>query len=214
MDRIARLAPLPGLAAAVLFAVGSALWGFEQPAKDASSEELIAFYEDTSTAIKVGGTISIVSFAFLVWFGAVLKNVLDSAEGSTRSGLGLTAFAGTVLTAGVGLAAETINMAGAFSADEGQLTADTAQVYFDVSWAFGSPAAGVAIAMIAVPVAVTSLRTGRLLRPWSAWLGLILAVVLLTPMMWTASFQYPAALAVILLAGLSVRIYKRPVKVA
>lgn len=74
--------------------------------------------------------------------------------------------------------------------------------------------AGAAVAMIAAPVAVTSLRTGRLLRPWSARLGLRLAVVMLTALMWTASFQFPAALAVVLLGTLSLRIYRLPAAAA
>lgn len=120
----------------------------------------------------------------------------------------MVAFAGTVLIAAVGLGAETINMAGALSADDGQLTADTAQIYFDISWAFGAPAAGVAAATAAAPIALVALQTGRVLAPWSAWLVLVLALAMLTPMMWTGAFQYPFALAVLLLAALSVRLYR------
>ena len=165
MGWVSRYAPLSGLIAAVLFGAGSALWGFEQPAQDASSEEIVSFYEGTSTEILIGGTVSIVSFPFFVWFGAILRERLQAAEGGVGSGLPLVAFAGTVLIVAAGLGAETINMAGAMSADDGQLTADTAQVYFDVSWAFGAPAAGVAIAMTAAAVALVALRTGGLFRP-------------------------------------------------
>lgn len=208
MDGLSRFAPLSGLITAVLFGVGSALWGFEQPAQDAASEEIVSFYVDTSTEILIGGTMSIISLLFLVWFGGVLRERLAAAEGSEGSGLPSVAFAGTVLIAAVGLAAETINMAGALSADDGQLTADTAQIYFDVSWAFGAPAAGVAIAIATAPVALIALRTGRLLPPWAAWLALLTALATLTPLMWTAAFQYPFALAVLLLAALSARLYR------
>ena len=205
MDRVSRLAPLSGLIAAVVFSIGNALWAFEQPDQDAGSQELLAFYENTATEIQVGGTISLLAVPFLVWFGAVLRERLEAAGGA-GSGLPLTAFAGTVLVGAAGLGAETINMAGAYSAKDGQLTADTAQIYFDVSWAFGAPAAGVAIAITAVPIAVIALRTGILLRPWSAWLTLLLALILLSPVMWTAAFGYPFALAVLLGAALSVRL--------
>ena len=209
MDRLSRYAPLSGLLAAVLFGVGSAVWAFEQPARDAASDEIVAFYEDTSTEILIGGTISLVSLMFFVWFGAILLERLQAAEGEAGSGLPLVAFAGAVLTAGAGLAAETINIAGALSADDGQLTADSAQIYFDVSWAFGAPAAGIAIALVAAPVGLISLRTGGLLRPWSAWLALLLSLAVLTPpLMWSAAFQYPATLAVLLLAAFSVRLYR------
>ena len=208
MDRLSRYAPLSGLAAAVVFAAGNALWGFEQPAQDAGSRELVAFYTENSTEIRIGGTMSLVSMVFLVWFGAVMRERLEAAEGEAATGLPLAAFAGTALIAATGLAAETINMAGALSADDGQITADTAQIYFDVSWAFGAPAAGAAIAMAAAPVGLISLRSGRLLRPWSAWLTLLLALVMLTPLMWTAAFQYPAAIAVVLLGAFSIRLFR------
>jgi hypothetical protein len=42
------------------------------------------------------------------------------------------------------------------------------------------------------------------LRPWVAWLVLLLSLVLLTPIMWTSAFQYPVALALLLLAAFSV----------
>jgi hypothetical protein len=208
MDGLSRVAPLSGLITAILFGTGSALWAFEQPAQDAGSAEIVSFYEDTSTAILIGGTMSIISLLFLVWFGGVLRERLAAAEGSEESGLPSVAFAGTVLLAAVGLGAETINMAGALSADDGQLTADTAQIYFDVSWAFGAPAAGVAIAIATVPVALIAHRTGRLLPPWAVWLSLLMALAALTPLMWTAAFAYPVGLAVLLLAGLSVRLYR------
>jgi len=192
----------------VLFGVGSAIWAIEQPPRDAATEELISFYEGTSIEILIGGTMSIIAVLFFVWFGAVLRERLVAAEGSERTGLPLVAFAGTVITAAVGLGAETINMAGALSAEDGQLTADTAQVYFDVSYALGAPSAGVGIAMVAVPTAVVALRTGRPIRPWAAWTALLVGVVALTPAMLTPAFGVVTVLALLLLAGLSIQLYR------
>ena len=84
--RMARLAPLSGLAFVVLFGVGSAIWGFDQPDRDAGTEELVAFYADSSTEILIGGSLSLVSIPFLVWFGAVLRDRLAAAEGAKPSG--------------------------------------------------------------------------------------------------------------------------------
>lgn len=208
MDRIAKLAPLSGLATAVLFGAGSAIWAFEQPDRGAGTDEIVAFYEDTSTEILIGGTISLLALLFFVWFGAVLRDRLVAAEGSERSGLAITAFAGTILVTAVGLGAETINMAGALSAEDGQLTADTAQTYFDVSYAFGAPAAGVAIAMVALPTAVIALRTGRPVGRPAAWIAIAVAVAALTPVMLTPAFAIPFGLALVFLAGLSVALYR------
>jgi hypothetical protein len=208
MERISRLAPLSGLIAVTLFAAGNAIWGLEQPERDAGSEEIVSFYENTSSEILIGGTLSVIAVLFFVWFGAVLYEHLADAEGTARTGLPLTAFAGVVLTAAVGLGAETINMAGALSADDGQLTADTAQIYFDVSYTFGAPAAGVAIAIATVPVAVVALRTGRVVQRWAAWLVLLVAVAMLTPLMLTPWFGLLYLIAMVLLAGFSLRIYR------
>ena len=192
----------------VLFGAGSAIWSFEQPPRDAGTEEVVSFYEGTSIEILIGGTMSIIAVLFFVWFGAVLRERLVAAEGSERTGLPLVAFAGTVITAAVGLGAETINMAGALSAEDGQLTADTAQIYFDVSYALGAPSAGVGIAMVAVPTAVIALRTGRPIRPWAAWTALLVGLAALTPAMLTPAFGLVTLLALLLLAGLSIQLYR------
>ena len=208
MDRLSRFAPLSGLTFAVLFAIGSGIWAFDQPPRDAGTEEILSFYEETSTEILIGGTISIISLLFVVWFGAVLRERLVAAEGSERSGLPLVVFAGAVLTAAVGLGAETINMAGALSAEDGQLTADTAQIYFDVSYAFGAPAAGVTFAMIAAPTALVALQTGRLVPGWAAWLALLVALAALTPVMLTPAFAIVFGCVLALFAGCSVHLYR------
>ncbi len=181
MSRVGRIAPLSGLVFAVLFGLGSAMWALDQPSRGAESDEIVRFFDGSSTEILIGGTMSLVSLVFLVWFGAVLRERLLAAEGSERSGLPMVAFAGAVLMAAAGLAAETINMAGAMAARDGQLTADAAQTYFDLSYAFGAHAAGVTVAMIALPTGFTALRTGRLLPRWAAWFALVLGAVMLTP---------------------------------
>ena len=210
MDWLARFAPLSGVMTVALFGAGSAIWALEQPERGAGTEEIVAFYEGTSIEILIGGTLSIISLLFFVWFAAVLREHLAEAEGSQRTGLPLVAFAGAVIIAAVGLGAETINMAGALSAEDGQLTAGTAQVYFDVSYALGAPAAGVGIAMLAVPTAVIALRTGRLIRPWAAWAALLVGLAALSPVMLTPAFAVVTLLALLLLAGLSVQLYREP----
>jgi hypothetical protein len=208
VDGLSRLAPLSGVVTVVLFGTGNAIWALEQPERDAGTEEIVSFYEGTSTEILIGGTISLLAIPFFVWFGAVLRDRLAAAEGSERSGLPLLAFAGTVLAAAVGLGAETINMAGALSAEDGQLTADTAQIYFDVSYALGAPSAGVAIAMVALPTGVIALRTSRPVGPAAAWAALLVGVAMLTPLMLTPAFGVLFLLALLLLTGLSVQLYR------
>lgn len=208
MDWLARLAPLSGLTTVVLFGAGSAIWAGSQPQRDAGTEEIVSFYEGTSIEILIGGTMSIIAVVFFVWFGAVLRERLVTAEGPKRTGLPLLAFGGSVVIAAVGLGAETINMAGALSAEDGQLTAETAQIYFDVSYALGAPAAGVGIAMVTVPTAVIAMRTGHPIGRWGAWAALLVGVAALTPAMLTPAFALVTGLALVLLAGLSIRLYR------
>ena len=208
MDSLSRLAPLSGLIAVVLFGAGNALWALEQPERDAGTEELISFYEGTSTEILIGGTLSLIAVLFFVWFGAVLRERLAAAEDSEGTGLPLVAFAGTIVTAVVGLGAETINSAGALSAEDGQLTEDTAQIYFDVSYSFGAPSAGVGFAMVAIPTALIALRTGRPIRRWAAWAAFLVGLAALTPLMLTPWFGLVTVIALVLLAGFSIQLYR------
>src|SRR6476469_2527728 len=113
MDRLRRYAPLSGVLFVVLFAVGSALWALDQPAIGAGSRDTVDFYRDSSTRILIGGSISLVSIAFLAWFGSILRDALAEAEADGVTGLPLTAFGGVLLACAVGLGAETINMTGA-----------------------------------------------------------------------------------------------------
>ncbi len=118
------------------------------------------------------------------------------------------AFGGAVLAGAVGLGAETINMGGALAAEDGQLNGDTAQIYFDVSYALGAPAAGVGLAAFAAPIALVALRAGAPVRPPTAWLTLLLALLLLSPLMLTPAFAWVTGAGILLLAGLSVQLYR------
>jgi len=191
---------------ALLFAVGSGLWALDQPARGAGTREVWEFFERTSSEILVGGTMSLISFVFLVWFGAILKERLSEVR-PDGSGLPSVAFAGTLLLAGVGLAAETINMAAALSSKDEQLTGTAAQIYFDLTYAFGAHAAGIGMAMVALPIAFTVVGTGRFLPLWAGWLAGVLGVVMLTPAILNrAAFLVLYTSAVVLTGALSVHL--------
>jgi hypothetical protein len=206
VDRLARFSPLSGLIFVVLFGIGSGLWGFDQPTRDAGAAEILSFYDETSTRILIGGTISVVACFFLVWFGAVLREHLVALDGSERSGLPSMAFGGAILTVAVGLGAETINLLGAMRAEDGKLTAESAQIYFDLSIAFGYTSAGVAMAAFAAPIAMIALRTRRQLLQSLAWLAVALALAMLIPEVSLVQVLYAALL--VLLATLSIRMYR------
>jgi hypothetical protein len=202
-------APLSGLAFALLFGFGSGLWVFSQPSRGADTEEIRGFFEGTSTEILIGGTISIVSIVFLVWFGAVIRERLSRAEGSQPTGLPLTAFAGAVLLGAVGLAAETINMAAALSAEDGRLTDERADIYFGLTYAFGAHSAGAALAIVALPIAVTVLRTGQVMSRSAGWGTLVFGLAMLTPAILNrTAFLVLYALTLVLTAALSIHLWR------
>ena len=208
MERVDRWGPLSGLVFAVLFGVGSGIWVFEQPARAADTNEILAFFNETSTEILVGGTMSLLSLLFLVWFGAVLWDRLDAVV-LTGSGLPLVAFAGTLLLAAVGLAAETINMTAALSSQDGQLTGAAAQVYFDLTYAFGAHAAGIATAMVALPIGISAIGTGGVVPRWAGWVAVALGLAMLTPALLNrVAFLVLYPSAVLLIGSLSVHLHR------
>ena len=83
-DSLTRYAPLSGLAVFVLFAVGNLLWSIDIPATDAPGGELASFYEDRSTQIIVGASLSIVAVVLFVWFSALLRDRLEARTRRAR----------------------------------------------------------------------------------------------------------------------------------
>ena len=144
--------------------------------------ELAAFYEDRSTQIIIGASLSIVAVVLFVWFSALLRDRLELELGDRGASLPTAAFGGAILAFTVGLGAETINMAGALrAASDGGISPDAAQAYFDISQILGFNAAGVGLATLIAATAVASLRGSRILPRSLAVPALILAVTLLVP---------------------------------
>jgi len=100
-------------------------------------------------------------------------------------------------------------MAGALSSEDGQLTGESAQIYFDLSYAFGAHAAGPAVSMIALPIGVTALRTERVIPRWAGWAAVFLGGVMLTPAILNrAAFFLLYAVTVLSFAALSIHLHR------
>jgi hypothetical protein len=175
-----RIAALSGIAVAVLFGAGNALWAFDQPEPGASGTELVAFYTDTSDRIIAGASMSLVSIALFVFFVSGLRRALVDAEGDDL--LANTAFGGALLGIGAGLGAETINMVGALRAGDGGLSEPLAQALFEISYVLGYNGAGIGIGVLVLATAAVALRQGVLLARGLAILAVPLGVALLTPL--------------------------------
>lgn len=173
-------AGLSGIAVALLFGSGSALWALDMPDGGAPVAEIAAFYRDTSGRIVAGASLSLVAIAAFVPFAAAFRLVLAEAEGDDL--LATTAFGGALLGMAAGLGAETINMVGALRARDGELSDALAQSLFEISQILGSTAAGVGIGVFALATAAVALRSGLVLPRWLAILIGVVGLSLLTPL--------------------------------
>ena len=175
-----RYAGLSGIAVAVLFGTGSAIWGLDMPEDGTPVAEVVDFYRDTSGRIVVGASLSLLGIAAFVLFAAALRQVLTEAGGDDF--LATTAFGGGLLGLAAGLGAETINMVAALRARDGELSDALAQSLFEISQILGSTASGVGMGVFALATATVALRTGIVLPRWVAIVTFALGVALLTPL--------------------------------
>ena len=202
-----RWAGVSAIAAFVVFTAANSLWAFEQPAPGASASELISFYEEGSGRIVAGGLLSLVSLAILVVAASALRSVLVELEPDEL--LANAAFGGAILGAAAGLGAETINMAGALRAGDGELTAPLALALFDISYVLGSYGAGIGIGLLTLATALAALRTGTLLPRWMAVAGVVIGTAMITPLFGYALGEYTVAPAFVLLLVLGVLLLRR-----
>jgi hypothetical protein len=175
-----RCAGLSGVAVALLFGAGNALWVRDMPAPGASSAEVRDFYRKASGRIVAGASISLVAIALFVLFASGLRRALSEADRDDL--LGDTAFGGALLGAGAGLGAETINMVAALRARDGRLTDELAQALFQVSQILGFDAAGVGTGVLGLSTGAVALRTGAILPRWLAAVTVVVGAALLTPL--------------------------------
>ena len=196
-----RFAGLSGLAVAVLFGAGSAIWGLDMPAGGASADEVVGFYRDTADRIVVGATLSLLAVAAFLLFAAALRQVL--VEAGADEFLATTAFGGAVLSMAAGIGAESINMVGALRARDDELSGDLASSLFEVSQILGSYASGIGLGVFAAASAAAALRTGAVLPRWLALVLLIAGVALLTPLSRIAVLPGSALVAITLALGVA-----------
>lgn len=187
-----RMTGLAGLATAILFGAGSALWALDQPKAGASAPEILAFYEDNAMNIIIGGSLSLVSIGLFVFFVSGVRSILRAHDGEDL--FPTAAFGGGLMLLAAGLGAETINLAAALRADAGDLSADLARTLFEVSYVLGYNGAGVGIGVFLGATAAVALRTGALMPAPVASVSLVLALAFCTPL--SVFLLAPAVLAV------------------
>lgn len=188
-----------GLAAAVLFGAGNALWALGQPEAGASTHEIVSFYTSTSNRIVAGASISLLAGVLLVFFASGVRTVLR--EHAPDDLLPSAAFGGLLLVVATGIGAETINMVGALRAEHSQLSPELSRALFEVSYVLGYNAAGVGVAVLFGAIAGVAWQSPSVLPRWAALLLLLLGAAFLTPLC-----RFLLAPAVVLLAVVSLRL--------
>ena len=192
---------LAGLAVAILFGGGSALWAFEQPRTGAPAREVVAFYSDNSAQVVAGGSLSLLAIALFVLFASGVRAMLRELDRDDV--LATTAFGGALLAMAAGLGAETLNMVGALRADGGDLTPDLARAVFEISYILGYNAAGVGIGIFLLATAAVALRARALMPRWLALLAVVAGLAFLTPL--SVFLLGPAVLALAVVSVLMLR---------
>ena len=186
----------------ILFSAGNALWAFEQPDRGASGPELLAFYGDLSGRIEVGGLLSLASIAMFVVFASAFRAVLVELEGDEL--FANIAFGGALLGLAAGVGAESINMAAALRAQDGELTEALAMALFDISYVLGTNAAGIGLGLLTFVTGAAALRSGVLLPRWLAVAALGVGVASLTPFWHDALDQYGTGPSFLILLAVGV----------
>lgn len=168
-----RWEPLTGVVAVALWLVGVfvAEEAGNPPESEASPEEVLAWFQDESTAIVAGGFLFMLGGAFFLWFLGSVRTRLLAAEGPLAH-LTAIAFAGGVATAVFLIATPGGDIAAGIEEDD--LSPTSADALHDISDAF-FVGAEVSAVVFTLAIGVAALRTGALPRIFG-WLSAVLAV--------------------------------------
>jgi hypothetical protein len=198
--RLHRWAGLSAIAAVAVFAVGNALWAFEQPEPGASGAELIGFYTDLSDRIAIGGWLSLISIAIFIVFAGAMRSVIIELEGDEL--LANVAFGGVLVGLAAGIGAEGLNMVAALRAGDGELSEPLAQALFETSYLFGTSGAGIGFGVAMLAIGAAALRTRALAPRWLAWIAVACGAAMLTPLWYDVLAEYAIGPSFVLLAVL------------
>jgi Domain of unknown function (DUF4386) len=173
--KAARLFPLAGIAAPVLFVIAFAVGG-EAPSTDDSVREIVSFYRENDSdqiwaaAILTWGTLLFVLFVAGLW------RVLRDAEPERRGGSALVLIGVAIYAVGATIFASLAFTAGDIADDAGPGTLVTLNALG--SDAFFTVALGVCVFLLG---AGTSIIQTAAVPKWIGWVAVVIAVVAVTP---------------------------------
>ena len=172
---IERFAALTGAVFAVLVFLSFVIEG-EPPDLDGPVEEVVAFYVDNDTDVLIASVLATLATVMLIFFAASVRRTMREHEGEGGV-LSAAAFGGGIVAAaGIGVDSA-IRFALAESADD--VSPDALQALFAVWSNFFWPiVAGMATLILALGLSALSTRV---IPPWLAWIGFLIAILLFTP---------------------------------
>lgn len=192
--RLERLSVLSGIVSMALLVVAALL--FNQWEFLPSAETLTEDLTDNDVVIGVASYVGIVAAFFLIWFAGSMYRILRPKE--DRPGwLSVLAFGGG-LTAGFGLAIgfSFIAIAAARAGSGEGIMPGEAIALYDLSAQILGQASSVGMAVLLMATAIISLRSA-LMPAWAAWLTVLIAIGLLTPIAWIVLFAMLVWVAVV-----------------
>jgi hypothetical protein len=199
-----QLAPLSGVAFAVLGIAGTMIAARGEPDFVGPPDEWVRYYTRHDGDIIFGGMVLMLAVFALVWFLGSVRRLLRDAEGGDGrvSSIG---FAGGMIGAAMLLGSAATTMVAALRVDDqGTISADLATVMGDLSTILFGLAAPLALGVLVAASAVVGFRHAAL-PSWLAWTSSALAVVMVIPFVsWAAMFVFP-----LWAVTLSVLIYRR-----
>jgi hypothetical protein len=183
MARVERWLPLTGVVAVVLWVIGVFVFENASPGRDASAEEILAYFDDDAGKIFTGAFLFALGTVFFVWFLGILRAAFLASEGQPGR-LTAVAFAGGVGKAVFDMGVIGGMSAGAIAVDEADpLTPGAAQALFYIDDAFFIGAEFMAFVFMAAAGAL--ILTRRALPVWLGWLALLIALgLLIVPIGW------------------------------
>ena len=203
MTKLARLAPLSGALASVLWLVSIVvLEAGGNPADPSSGDEVAQHFLDNRTAILAAGTLHVLGGFFFLWFLAILGSALRALDDSL-DWLRTAALVGGTAAATLMLALTGPQTAGA-TTDRELVTSDAAIALWRGAHGF-FVGAEFAFAVFVGAIALIALARTMLPR-WIGWTGLPIALLLLiVPIGWAALLL----LVPVWLIALSVVLFRR-----
>lgn len=173
-DKWAKYGALTGLAAVVLYVVGTLVLP-KPPDFDAPAAEVSAYFADEQSGIQVATAFYAAAGGLFLWFIGTLASALRQAEGGPR--LSSIAFGAGVASVAIFAVDLTMFAVASLRADQGVLGAEIQQALFDAG-NLGFASGAFVFAALYAASGLVILRKGGPLPEWMGWLAMLTSILI------------------------------------